>query len=118
MDDRQERLAALNTLSSFEKEITSSCNESFDMLEAFENLEIITEEEKDDANDEQDYSGVMDKLRTKVDSDPNFFVEFCRHIQRSDELSELAGKLLGRDNYCFKLGRSGKSGTAICSPLY
>lgn len=96
MDDRKERQAALDTLSSFESNIISSCKESFDMLEAFEKLEIITEEEKDDANDEQDYSSVIDKLRTKVESDPNFFVKFCCYIQSSEELSMLAKELLGR----------------------
>ena len=95
MDDRLEREAALQSLSIHSEELIRSCKENVDMLEAFEELEIITEDEKDDANDSEDYSSVMDKLRAKVEGDPSFFESFCQHIKKVDELENLADKLLG-----------------------
>ena len=105
MDDRQERQAALESLCRYNDEIIGSCKSSADMLDAFEQLGVITEEEKDDANDTEDYSGAISKLKEKIDEDPNFFVVFCRHIQSEDDLSGLARNLLGRysslHNWCF-----------------
>lgn len=95
MDDRLEREAALQSLSIHSEELVRSCKENVDMLEAFEELEIITEDEKDDANDSEDYSSVMDKLRAKIEGDPSFFESFCQHIKKVDELESLADKLLG-----------------------
>ena len=95
MDDRLEREAALQSLSIHSEELVRSCKENVDMLEAFEELEIITEDEKDDANDSEDYSSVMDKLRAKVKDDPSFFESFCQQIKKVDELENLADRLLG-----------------------
>ena len=96
MDDRLERDAALTALSCYREEIIVSCKDGVDLLDVFEELKIITEEEKDDANDREDYGCVMDKLREKIDTDPNFLVEFCCHIQQVEELRSLAGKLRGK----------------------
>ena len=95
MDDRLEREAALQSLSIHSEELLRSCKENVDMLDAFEDLEIITEDEKDDANDNGDYSSVMDKLRAKVEGDPSFFERFCLQIKKLDELESLADNLLG-----------------------
>ena len=97
MDDRLERDAALTALSCYREEIIVSCKDGVDLLDVFEELKIITEEEKDDANDREDYGCVMDKLREKIDTDPNFLVDsFCRRIRQVEELSSLAGKLVGK----------------------
>ena len=98
MDDRLEREAALQSLSIHSEELLRSCIENADMLDAFEELEIITEDEKDDANDSEDYSSVMDKLRAKVEGDPNFFERFCLHIRKVEELESIADSLLGEFN--------------------
>ena len=95
MDDRFEKEAALHSLSIHSEELVSSCRENVDVLDAFEDLEIITEDEKDDANESEDYSIVMDKLRAKVEGDPSFFESFCQHIKKVDELESLADSLLG-----------------------
>ena len=67
------------------------------MLEVLEKLEIISEEEMEDANDRGDYGAVLEKLRSKIDKDPNFIVEFCRHLQSldDDDLAGLAKNILG-----------------------
>ena len=96
MDDRLEREAALRSLSVHGEELLRSCEMNVDMLDSFEEMEIITEDEKDDANDSGDYGRVIDKLRTKIDADPSFFESFCRHIKKVDELKSLADKLLGK----------------------
>ena len=96
MDDRQERQAALDSLCRYNDEIIGLCKSSVDMLDALEQLGVITEEEKDDANDTEDYSGAISKLMEKIEKDPNFFVDFCRRIQCEDDLSNLARNLLGR----------------------
>ena len=99
MDDRLEREAALKSLSIHNEELLQSCKDNADMLDAFEELEIITEEEKDDVNamdDSEGYGSVIDKLRTKIsEGDPSFFVKFCQHIKKVDELESLAESLLG-----------------------
>ena len=95
MDDRLEREAALRSLSIHSEELVSSCRENVDVLDAFEDLGIITEDEKDDANESEDYSIVMDNLRAKVEGDPSFFESFCQHIKNVDELESLADNLLG-----------------------
>ena len=96
MDDRQEREAALESLSSHSHDVLSLCSDSVEMLDAFEELAIIDEEEKEDANDNEDYGGVIKKLHARVEEDPSFFLEFCRHIQNKDDLAGLAQKLLGK----------------------
>lgn len=95
MDDRLEREAALQSLSVHSEELLRSCKENVDMLDALEELEIITEDEKDDANDSEDYSSVMDKLRVKIEGDPSFYDSFCLHIKKVEELESLADSLLG-----------------------
>ena len=68
------------------------------MLEALEKLEIISEEEMEDANDREDYGTVLEKLRSKIDKDPNFIVEFCRRLQSldDDDLIGLGKNVLGK----------------------
>lgn len=95
MDDRQERKAALESLSCHKNEIFTLCKETVDMLDAFEELKIISEEEKEDANDREDYSDVVKKLQSKIENDPNFFEHFCSHIQNMGDLKQLAEHLLG-----------------------
>lgn len=99
MDDRLEREAALCSLSIHSEELLRSCKENVDMLDTLEELEIITENEKDDANDSEDYSSVVDKLVTKIEGDPGFFENFCLHIKKVEELESLADSLLGEFNY-------------------
>ena len=100
MDDRLEREAALHSLSIHNEELLQSCKDNADMLDAFEELEIITEEEKDDVNDSdnEDYGSVIDKLRAKIEADPNFFVRFCQHTKKVEDLESLAESLLGEFN--------------------
>ncbi len=98
MDDRLEIEAALHSLSIHNEELLRSCKENVDMLDTFEELEIITEDEKDDVNDSENYSRVIDKLRTKIEADPSFFVTFCQHIKKMEELENLADRLLGECN--------------------
>lgn len=97
MDDRQEREAALHSLSQHEKEILELCEDTVEVLDALEELEIITREEKDDANDSEDYSTVLSKLNERMSSNPSFFVDFCCHLQRLGEsnVTSLAESLLG-----------------------
>lgn len=97
MDDRQERKGALNSLSFHMSKILDLCKNNADMLEALEELEIISEEEMEDANDREDYGTVLEKLRSKIDKDPNFIVEFCRRLQSldDDELAGLGKNILG-----------------------
>ena len=96
MDDRLEREAALHSLSVHSEELLRSCKKDVDMLDSFEDLGIITEDEKDEANDSGDYASLVDKLRAKIDADPSFFESFCRHIKKVDELKSLADRLLSK----------------------
>ena len=96
MDDRLERQAALESLCRYNDEIIGLCKSSVDMLDAFEQLGVITEEEKDDANDTEDYSGAIAKLRDKIQKDPNFFVAFFSHIQGVSDLRSLGIEIQGR----------------------
>ena len=96
MDDRLEREAALSTLSSLDEEIHRLCVESVEMLDAFQELNIISQDEKDDANENEDYGDVLKKLREKVVADPSFIVMFCSHIKQVEELSDLAKRLSGK----------------------
>ena len=97
MDDRQEREAALYSLSKYNEEILRLCEDSVEVLDAFEVLEIISTEEKDDANANDDYSTVLGKLSERMDNNPSFFVDFCCHLQGLGESSikSLAESLLG-----------------------
>ena len=95
MDDRNERKAALDALCNHYSDIAAACKENVDVLNAFEDFDIIDEEEKEDANDTEDYSSVIEKLQEKVNGDPNFFVEFFRHIQSKADLHDLGKTLLG-----------------------
>ena len=96
MDDRHERRAALDSLSEHYSDIATACKETVEMLDALEEFDIIDEEEKEDANDTEDYSSVIEKLQEKVNGDPNFFVEFFRHIQSNNDLRYLGEILLGK----------------------
>ena len=97
MDDRQEREAALHSLSIHSKEILDLCEDSVEVLDAFEKLEIITRDEKDYANVNDDYSTVLTKLSERMNSNPGFFVDFCCHLQSLGEsnVTSLADSLLG-----------------------
>lgn len=96
MDDRLEREAALSALSSLDEEILRLCEESVEMLDAFQELKIISQDEKDDANENEDYDHALKKLREKVVADPNFIVVFCNHIKHVKELSDFAKRLNGK----------------------
>lgn len=95
MDDRLEREAALYSLSSLNREVLKSFEDGVEMLDALEEVKVITGEEKDDANEKEEYHVVLEKLKEKIDADPNFFVVFCRHIQQQEELRSLSKRLLG-----------------------
>lgn len=81
MDDRLDREAALHSLSMHREEIAGICENTVEVLDAFEQLEIITRDEKDHANESEDYSTVLRKLSERMNSNPSFFVEFCSHLQ-------------------------------------
>ena len=95
MDDRHERKAALDSLGEHYSEIETACRENVELMETFEEFDLINEEEKEDANDKDDYTDVIEKLQEKINVDPNFFVEFFRHIQSKDDLRYLGETLLG-----------------------
>lgn len=95
MDDRLERQAALAAISEHNDEILRCCEESADMLDALEELKVISQKEKDDANESEDYDLVVPRLREKIKIDPSFFNRFCHHITRKKELSNLAESLVG-----------------------
>ncbi len=61
MDDHLERDAALQCLSYHNEELLRSCKGDVDMLDVFEELEIITEEEKDnnDSGKKKDVSPLL-----------------------------------------------------------
>lgn len=95
MDDRVERVAALYALSSYEGEILELCGDCVEAMDAFEELNIITTEQKDAAYEDGDFTCVITKLREKINADPGFFVDICRHIKQIEELSSIADTLLG-----------------------
>ena len=95
MDDRVEREAALSALSSYEGEILRLCGECVEAMDAFEELNIITTDEKDAAYEDGGFTFAIAKLKEKITADPGFFVEFCRHIKKIEELSSIAATLLG-----------------------
>jgi hypothetical protein len=95
MDDRVERDAALCAVSSYEEEILRLCGEYEEAMDAFEELGIITIGEKDEANEAEEFTCVITKLREKITLDPGFFVQFCRHIKKIEGLSSIADTLLG-----------------------
>ena len=95
MDDRVERDAALYAIWSHEKEILELCGECGEAMDAFEEINIITMAEKDDAYEKDDFTCVITKLKEKINADPGFFVQFCLHIKQIEELSSIASTLLG-----------------------
>ena len=90
-----ERDAALYAISSCEKEILELCEECEEAMYAFEDLNIITTAEMDDANERDDFTCVIVKLKENINADPGFFVKFCLHIKQIEELSSIASTLLG-----------------------
>ena len=96
MDDRLEREAALSALSSFYEEILRLCEEGVEILDAFQELNIISQDEKDDANENEEYDDALEKLKERVYKDPNFIVVFCSHIKKVKELTDLAKRLSGK----------------------
>ena len=98
MDDRFERQAALAAISSHKDEILSSCQEDVDLLDALEELTVITQNEKDKANESDEYGLVIPRLEEKIDLDPGFFNKFCHHISQKKELLNLAKSLVGELN--------------------
>lgn len=95
MDDRVDREAALYALSSYKEEILGLCRDCVEALDAFEELNVITTDEKDVAYEREDFTCVITKLTEKIKQDPGFFVEFCLHIKKIEELSSIADILLG-----------------------
>ena len=95
MDDRVEREAALYALSSYEEEILGLCGDCLEALDAFEELNVITTDEKDVAYEEEDFTCVIANLTEKINQDPGFFVKFCLHIKKIEGLSSIADILLG-----------------------
>ena len=99
MDDRLEREAALGALSSLNEEILKLCEEGVEMLDAFQELDVISQGEKDDANENDDYGDALEKLKKRIDKDPNFIVVFCSHIKQVKELSDFATRLSSKLSY-------------------
>lgn len=100
MDDRQERVAAQYSLSTHNEAILEVCEDNVELLDALEELEIITTDEKDDAFENDDYNTVLGRLSERIDSNPGYFVDFCSHLQSLGEspqssVKTLAGSLLG-----------------------
>ena len=101
MDDRFERQAALAAISSHKDEILRFCQEDVDLLDALEELTVITQEEKDKANESDKYGLVIPKLEEKINLDPSFFIKFCHHISQNNQkkdLLNLAKSLVGELN--------------------
>lgn len=95
MDDRVERDAALYAILSYEKEILYLCGDCEEAMDAFEDLNMITTDEKDVANETEDFTCVIAKLKEKISTDPGFFMEFCLHIKQIEGLNGIANTLLG-----------------------
>ncbi len=95
MDDRLEKQAALAAISRHNDEILRCCEESADILDALEELKVLTQKEKDDANERENYDLVVPRLRENIKIDPSFFNRFCHHITQRKELSNLAEVLVG-----------------------
>ena len=95
MDDRFERQAALEAISSHKDEILDCCEEGIELLDALEALKLITQTEKDKANEDGDYGLVICRLTEKINEDPGFFNKFCHYITQKEELSDLATILGG-----------------------
>ena len=92
-----EREAALHSLSIHEEELLELCKDTVEVLDAFQELEIITQEEKDDANDSEDYSTVLAKLSERMNDNPSSFVNFCYRLRDLGEsnVTSTADSLLG-----------------------
>ena len=97
MDDRLEKQAALAAISGHKGEILRCCDDAVDLLDALEELEVMSQEEKDNANEHEDYELVVPRLTQKIEIDPSFFNRFCHHIHvtQNKELSSLAEGLVG-----------------------
>ena len=95
MDDRFERQAALSAITRHSEEILRCCEETVEVLDALEELNVLSLEEKDYANEENDYSEVVPRLKKNIEIDPGFFNKFCRCITQKKELSDLAKGLVG-----------------------
>lgn len=94
MDDRVERDAALYAIWSHEKDILDMCGDCEEAMDAFEEINIITTAEKDDAYEKDDFTCVITKLKEKINADPGFFVQFCLRIKEIEGLSSIANTLL------------------------
>lgn len=103
MDDRPERDAALLSLNSLSDRLLQACQDEDEMVDALEELEVVTRGEKNDANEAGDYTGVIEKFRRKVDRDPEFFTKFCAHIQNVEALSDILVELTSESLILCKL---------------
>ena len=96
MDDRVEKQAALNAISRHEDKILRCCEDAVDLLDALEELMVISQEEKDYANENEKYGLVVRRLKETIENDPSFFNRFCHHITQKKDLSSIAASLVGK----------------------
>lgn len=117
MDERVDRQAALTAIDNHCSDIRHYCQETVEMLDVLEELNIITLDEKDNANADGDYSSVIPKLKEKIKSNPHLFTTLCQLMTQNSELSRL-GKDLGGKLYKLLLFASNVSGThSLTHPL-
>ena len=96
MDDHFDKEGPLAAIDRLKQEITQACNaKNSNFLSTLTRLEVITEEEQEDAFSEEEYDSVLDKLKEKIKTDPNFFAKFCTAIQEKPDLRAIAAKMIG-----------------------
>ena len=96
MDDHFDKEGPLAAITRVDEEIKRACKTTADLLDVLIVLEVINEEEQEEADSEEEYESVIDKLKGRIKDDPNFFIKFCTAIQEKASLRDLAEKLLGK----------------------
>ena len=88
MDDSQEKKAALEALSRYEDKIIERCKEDpTEILEALNELKVITEEEMDEATtDSEEYDGIISKFKARVEENPTLFQDFCQKVGTNEKV--------------------------------
>ena len=97
MDDSSEEVAALAALSKFRTEFNDRCVDDPEISEKLVDLHVITQDEKERADGENDFHDVISKFQQKIKEDPQIFTEFCRKLVELNDpdAKKLADSLLG-----------------------
>ena len=96
MNDHFDKEGPLAAIDHLKEEITDACNaQDSNFLSVLTGLKVITEQEKEDAYCDEEYDGVLEKLKAKIKDDPSFFAKFCTTIQEKPDLKDLAARIVG-----------------------